>query len=112
DSTHEASRLIVDDTAERHAALAVAFGGSDEGLQRVGRIVHCLLHAQREEYVVARVDVQRLAPETPHQFAQQYEINIAIDETSARQPCRLIDIGKMDAGCVAAPGRIESQVRT
>ena len=56
--------------------------------------------------------VQRLAAQPVHDLAQQFEIDIAIDETRRRRRRRLIDQRAMDAGFVAGPRRLQLQIRT
>ena len=64
--------------------LSEALGGGDARHQRGGGLEHGFLHAQRQEDVLAGIIGKHLAAEAVDDFAQQDEIDIAIDE--ARRP--------------------------
>ena len=80
------------------------------GRSEAGGLKHGLLHAQRLEDGFARVLVERLAAQAVHDFAQQDEIDVAIDEARAGRPGGLFDERAADAGVVAGPGRVQRQV--
>ena len=65
--------------------LPAALGGRDARQQRGGRLEHALLHAHGQEDILARVFGEHLAAEAVHQFAQQDEIDVAIDVAGGRE---------------------------
>ena len=61
------------------------------GTQRCRRLEHGLVHAQRQEDLLARIIGEHLPAQPVHQFAQQDEIDVAIDEARAGRPGGLVD---------------------
>ncbi len=110
-ASHVARGGVVNHAAQRNAGGGQTLGGRDSRNPRGGRKERGGLHAQRLEDILARIVVQHLAAQPMHQFAQQDEVDVAIDEAGSRRPGGRIRAGQVDAGLVAAPRHRQRHVR-
>src|SRR5665213_967659 len=105
DAAHETGCGIVND-APQDGAVFLHFRGRDARLQCGIRQVAGVLHAERIAEDLFRVVVFGHAAPSLNNFAQQDEIDIAVNEFRSRRVNRLFDEGAMNPGFVAGPGRI------
>ena len=100
----------MDHAPQWRPGLVDALGGRDPRHERRRRQEHGFLHAQRQEDVPPRVIGEHLAAQPVNDFAQQDEIDVAIDEAHARRAGGPGGAGETDAGVVAGPFRFERHV--
>ena len=100
----------MDHAPQRRRGLVETFRGRNPQRQRGRRQEHGFLHAQRQEYVLPRVIGEHPAAQPVNDFAQQNEIDVAIDEAHTRRAGGFGGAGETDARVVARPLRFERHV--
>ncbi len=95
----------------RFAGSSVYLRRRDPGHQRCGGAKCGVAHAQRLENLFAGELIEGLAAHAVDDFAQQLEIDVAIDETLTGRPGGLVDEHSSNASVVSGPSRIEVKIR-
>ena len=84
----------------------LVLSGRNAAAQRGRRFEACILHTQRLEDVFKAINVQRLAGDAAHQFAQRLKVNIAVNETGTGRDHRLLTHDHFHGRLVARPIRL------
>src|SRR5205823_2942191 len=100
-ASHVTRGGIVDYATQRFSGGRVDFRWRDVLDQRRGRTEHSVAHAQWPINLFASELVQRLAAYAAHDFAEQYKVDIAVNELGAGRAGGLIGQRLADAGGVA-----------
>ncbi len=108
DAAHVASGRIVHDAAQQPAVDD--FGRRDPRRPFRRRIEGGVLHAERQEDLLARELIQRASGDDADNLAQQDEVDVGVYEALAGLGHRLVDERLPDAGFIARPGGLEIEV--
>ena len=110
DAIHEAGRGIVDDTAQ-HLAVG-EFGGSDAREFSGGRQETGIDHLKWLKDFLHGVAIESQTAHDPHEFAEDNEVDVAVDEGAPGGAAEFFLAGEGDAGFVAGPDGVGVDVRT
>ena len=108
-TAHEAGRGVVHH-ATQDGTVLLRFRGSDPGRERGCREVGGVLHAQGFKQDASNVFVFRLAGHLMDDFAEEHEIDIAVDKLGTEGIDGFIQQSPPDSGFIAGPLRLEVEI--